>query len=129
MDAPAVTLASLRAGQRLRGVLHGQPVTLVGVTPLDDALVEIFFRDDSGRTGERTISIGLLPERFLELGERIRRSASALEDGRQHLARRDNRFRSAGPARHPAALRRPLKNRRKVPLLRGPFRIVLTRAP
>lgn len=56
MDAPAVTLASLRAGQRLRGVLPGQPVTLVGVTPLDDALVEIFFRDDSGRTGERTIT-------------------------------------------------------------------------
>ena len=45
------------------------------------------------RTGDRTISIGLLPERFLELGERIRRSASALEDGRQHLARRDNRSR------------------------------------
>ena len=56
MDAPAVTLASLRAGQRLRGVLPGQPVTLVGVTPLDDALVEIFFRDDSGRTGERMIT-------------------------------------------------------------------------
>ena len=56
MDAPAVTLASLRAGQRLRGVLPGQPVTLVGVTPLDDALVEIFFRDDTGRTGERMIT-------------------------------------------------------------------------
>lgn len=56
VDAPAVTLASLRAGQRLRGVLPGQPVTLVGVTPLDDALVEIFFRDDSGRTGERMIT-------------------------------------------------------------------------
>jgi hypothetical protein len=56
VDAPTVTLASLRAGQRLRGILPGQPVTLVGVSPLDDALVEIFFRDDSGRTGERTIT-------------------------------------------------------------------------
>jgi hypothetical protein len=56
VDEPAVTLASLRAGQRLRGVMPGQPVTLVGVTPLDDALVEIFFRDDSGRTGERMVT-------------------------------------------------------------------------
>ena len=56
VDAAAVTLASLRAGQRLRGVLPGQPVTLVGVTLLDDALVEIFFRDDTGRTGERMIT-------------------------------------------------------------------------
>ena len=56
VQTATVTLASLRAGQRLRGVLPGQPVTLVGVTPLDDALIEIFFRDDSGRTGERMIT-------------------------------------------------------------------------
>ncbi|MET4705863.1 helicase-related protein [Frigoribacterium sp. UYMn621] len=56
MDEPTVTLASLRTGQRLRGVLPGQPVTLLGVTPLDDELLEIFFRDDAGRTGERTIT-------------------------------------------------------------------------
>lgn len=56
MNAESVTLAALRAGQRLRGLIPGQVVTLVGIDPIASDLVEVFFRDDAGRSGERTIA-------------------------------------------------------------------------
>ena len=54
-EAP-LNLAMLRAGQRLRGVIPGKTVTLIAVDPIDTDLVEVFYRDDSGRSGARTIT-------------------------------------------------------------------------
>ena len=51
-----LTLATLRAGQRLRGLLLGQTVTLIAIDPIDEGLVEVFYRDDLGRSGARTIT-------------------------------------------------------------------------
>lgn len=56
MADETVTLATLRAGQRLRGVVPGQPVTLIAVDPIDAGLFEIFYRDDSGRSSARAIT-------------------------------------------------------------------------
>ena len=51
-----LTLATLRAGQRLRGLVLGQTVTLIAIDPIDEGLVEVFYRDDLGRSGARTIT-------------------------------------------------------------------------
>ena len=51
-----LTLATLRAGQRLRGLVPGQTVTLIAIDPIDAELVEVFYRDDSGRSGARAIT-------------------------------------------------------------------------
>lgn len=51
-----MTLAMLRVGQRLRGLLPDRAVTLLAVDPIDAELVEIYYRDDSGRSGARTVS-------------------------------------------------------------------------
>ena len=51
-----LTLATLRAGQRLRGLVPGQTVTLIAIDPIDEGLVEVFYRDDLGRSGARTIT-------------------------------------------------------------------------
>lgn len=49
-------LATLRAGQRLRGLVPGQTVTLIAIDPIDTGLSEVFYRDASGRSGARTIT-------------------------------------------------------------------------
>ena len=54
-DTP-LTLAMLRAGQRLRGLIPGQAVTLVAVDHIDAGLCEVFYRDDSGHSDARTIT-------------------------------------------------------------------------
>ncbi|WP_112235015.1 helicase-related protein [Kocuria sp. BT304] len=51
-----LTLATLRAGQRLRGLVPGQTVTLIAIDPIDAGLFEVFYRDDSGRSGARAIT-------------------------------------------------------------------------
>ena len=51
-----LTLATLRAGQRLRGLVPGRAVTLIAMDPVDAGLVEVFYRDDSGRSGARAIT-------------------------------------------------------------------------
>lgn len=51
-----VSLATLRAGQRLRGLVPGQTVTLIAIDPIDAELFEVFYRDDSGRSGARAIT-------------------------------------------------------------------------
>lgn len=51
-----LTLDTLRSGQRLRGLVPGQAVTLIAVDPIDAGLVEVFYRDDAGRSGARTIT-------------------------------------------------------------------------
>lgn len=56
MADAAVQLTTLRAGQRLRGLVPGQTVTLVAVDPIDAELYEIFYREDSGRSGARTVT-------------------------------------------------------------------------
>ncbi|WOC63398.1 helicase-related protein (plasmid) [Paenarthrobacter sp. AT5] len=56
MSDPTLNLAMLRAGQRLRGIVSGQTVTLVAVDPIDADLFEVFYRDDSGRSGARAIT-------------------------------------------------------------------------
>ena len=50
-------LATLRAGQRLRGLVPGQTVTLIAIDPIDAELFEVFYRDDSGRSGARAITV------------------------------------------------------------------------
>ncbi|WP_144831481.1 helicase-related protein [Kocuria rhizophila] len=52
----ALTLATLRAGQRLRGLVPGQSVILIAIDPIDAGLFEVFYRDDSGRSGARAIT-------------------------------------------------------------------------
>ena len=54
-DEP-LTLATLRAGQRLRGLVPSQTVTLIAIDPIDAGLCEVFYRDDSGRSGARAIT-------------------------------------------------------------------------
>lgn len=56
MTDTILTLATLRAGQRLRGLLPGQTVTLIAIDPIDAELFEVFYRDDSGRSGARAIT-------------------------------------------------------------------------
>lgn len=51
-----LTLSSLRAGQRLHGLAPGQIVTLIAIDPIDQELFEVFYRDDAGRSGARTIT-------------------------------------------------------------------------
>ena len=51
-----LTLATLRTGQRLRGLVPGQTVTLIAIDPIDAGLFEVFYRDDSGRSGARAIT-------------------------------------------------------------------------
>lgn len=51
-----LTLATLRAGQRLRGLVPGQTVTLIAIDPIDAELFEVFYRDDSGRSGAQAIT-------------------------------------------------------------------------
>ena len=51
-----MSLATLRAGQRLRGLVPGQTVTLIAIDPIDAGLFEVFYRDDSGRSGARAIT-------------------------------------------------------------------------
>lgn len=51
-----LTLNTLRAGQRLRGLALGQTVTLIAIDPIDEGLFEVFYRDDLGRSGARTIT-------------------------------------------------------------------------
>ena len=54
-DATAV-LAHLRPGQRLRGLLPDHEVTLIAVDPLDDGLVEVFYREAFGGSGARILT-------------------------------------------------------------------------
>lgn len=56
MNDSLLTLDTLRSGQRLRGLVPGQTVTLIAVDPIDAGLVEVFYRDDAGRSGARTIT-------------------------------------------------------------------------
>ncbi|MGO2091692.1 MAG: helicase-related protein [Microbacterium gubbeenense] len=56
MNESLLTLDTLRSGQRLRGLVPGQAVTLIAVDPIDAGLVEVFYRDDAGRSGARTIT-------------------------------------------------------------------------
>ncbi|WP_182050945.1 helicase-related protein [Changpingibacter yushuensis] len=51
-----LTLAALRTGQRVRGLVSGQTVTLIAIDPIDADLFEVFYRDDSGHSGARTIT-------------------------------------------------------------------------
>ncbi|WP_231481775.1 MULTISPECIES: helicase-related protein [unclassified Microbacterium] len=56
MDEATMTPAALNAGQRIRGLVPGGAVTLIAVDAIDDALFEIFYREDSGRSGARTMT-------------------------------------------------------------------------
>lgn len=56
MTTAPLHLVELRSGQRIRGLVPGQPVSLIAVDPIDEGLVEVFYRDDSGRSGARTIT-------------------------------------------------------------------------
>ncbi|NLS10717.1 DUF3883 domain-containing protein [Nesterenkonia sp. MY13] len=49
-------LDALRPGQRIRGLMPGKSVTLIGLEHIDDSLVEIFYKDDDGNRGERAIT-------------------------------------------------------------------------
>ncbi|PPH37212.1 type III restriction endonuclease subunit R [Rathayibacter sp. AY1E3] len=56
MTDTTLTLSSLRAGQRLLGLVPGQTVTLIAIDPIDAELFEVFYRDDSGGSGARAIT-------------------------------------------------------------------------
>lgn len=56
MAAPQLTLAVLRAGQHLRGLVPGQAATVVAVDPIETGLVEVFYRDEVGHSGSRLVS-------------------------------------------------------------------------
>lgn len=56
MDGNELTLASLRIGQRIRGLLPAQDVRLVAVDSIDAGLSEVFFRDDNGGSYSRSIT-------------------------------------------------------------------------
>lgn len=56
MGEGVVSLAELRVGQRIHGLIPGRSVTLLAVDPIDAALVEVFYRDDAGGSGARTIT-------------------------------------------------------------------------
>lgn len=49
-------LAVLRPGQRLRGLVPGQTVTVIAVEVMDPTLVEVFYRDESGVSGGRMVT-------------------------------------------------------------------------
>ena len=49
-------LATLRPGQRLRGLVPGQTVTVIAVEVMDPTLVEVFYRDESGASGGRMVT-------------------------------------------------------------------------
>lgn len=49
-------LAALRAGQRVRGLVPGQTVTVLTVEVMDPTLVEVFYRDESGASGGRMVT-------------------------------------------------------------------------
>lgn len=51
-----MTLAQLHAGQRLRGLIPGQDVSLVAIDPIDEGVFEVFYREDSGRSGARMVT-------------------------------------------------------------------------
>lgn len=56
MADKALTLSSLRVGQRLRGVKPGLVVTLLAVDALDPETAEIFYRDDLGHGDARVVT-------------------------------------------------------------------------
>lgn len=56
MSDEGVRLSALCVGQRLRGLASGKLVSLIAVDHIDADLVEVFFRDDSGHNGARTIT-------------------------------------------------------------------------
>ena len=49
-------LAVLRAGQRVRGLVSGQTVTVIAIEVMDPTLVEVFYRDESGASGGRMVT-------------------------------------------------------------------------
>lgn len=51
-----LTLAQLRSGQRLRGLIPGRVVALVAVDPIDEGVAEVFYREESGSGGACTIT-------------------------------------------------------------------------
>lgn len=51
-----MTLAQLHAGQRLRGLIPGQDVSLIAIDPIDEGVFEVFYREDSGRRGARMVT-------------------------------------------------------------------------
>lgn len=55
MSETPLELSMLRTGQRLRGVVPGRIVTLLGVELLDAESCEIFYRDEGGDIGNRII--------------------------------------------------------------------------
>ncbi|CEA09670.1 RNA polymerase-associated protein RapA [Arthrobacter saudimassiliensis] len=56
MSDATSSLAALRSGQRLRGLVPGQTVTLIAIDPIDAEIFEVFYRDDAGRSGARAIT-------------------------------------------------------------------------
>lgn len=68
MAEERLTLSTLRAGQRLRGLVSGQTVALIAVDPIDAELFEVFYRDDAGRSGARTVTESDI-ERFELVGD------------------------------------------------------------
>ncbi|QRV03059.1 DUF3883 domain-containing protein [Arcanobacterium phocisimile] len=49
-------LAALQVNQRIHGLVPGENVTLIRVDRIDDDLVEVTYRYDDGRTGERSLT-------------------------------------------------------------------------
>ena len=56
MNQTPMTLETLQSGQHLRGLVPGQAVTLIAVDFIDAGLVEVFYRNDLGQSGARTIT-------------------------------------------------------------------------
>lgn len=56
MHGSELNLTSLRAGQRIRGLLPSQDVSLVAVESIDPDLSEVYFRDDNGGSYSRSIT-------------------------------------------------------------------------
>lgn len=56
MTDAILSLGALHVGQRLRGLVPGQVVTVVAVDPIDDGLVEVFYRDESGQSGAHMVT-------------------------------------------------------------------------
>lgn len=56
VESTKITLENLTVGQQLRGVVSDKVVTIVGVEHIDDDLVELFYRDDSGKPTARTVT-------------------------------------------------------------------------
>lgn len=68
MTDERLTLSTLRAGQRLRGLVSGQTVSLIAIDPIDAEFFEVFYRDDAGRSGARTVTESDV-ERFELVGD------------------------------------------------------------